>query len=577
MRHPNTAELLLYAEGELEEHELCLHIADCVDCKARMVDLQETYVHTAKALQARPRPAEVRPVQMQRLRLRLAEEADLLVTHLSPEDLLLSLEQDLDRGTATHLGSCTSCQDQAAALHVRLAAIEADLHRSSSCQVATERRTAALAELRARLQREVQAEEARLAGVWRWVPRLTLPRVPAFAPYATAFAVILLAIWLGPGRAPSPVVDGGEATARLQSPEVLPAAPRAVVPEEAEVPAPVRRRFELAGTVSAAPEPVRVIPAGDTPLPTVTQTPSLLATLPIGPLPAGPPPVAPTREPVELAAALPLPGRLPPVAEDSPESVLEGSWILARTGLWRESLRAGGPPGRILIAGTVASETDRLRVERTLASAGASLPLDLAISVRGTALPRLSLDGETVMLRERTVGGPVRTSLLRHIGDSARRQFRPMDRAAHENELNRFVTSVLRDDAELLARVHVLHGALNHTGIDGQRHSPALRSLIRTHLDAVDRHEDRIHRHLSEALEGTYWRHRNRRISATEPQRLGTVSRNLLRSALALDSALAAVFFGTSGTVNAREAVQSIESLLSGIRRDSRQLRAAIR
>ena len=52
MRHLNTEELLLYAESELDDRTLCRHVQDCVDCKASLVEVQETFVRATSTIRA---------------------------------------------------------------------------------------------------------------------------------------------------------------------------------------------------------------------------------------------------------------------------------------------------------------------------------------------------------------------------------------------------------------------------------------------------------------------------------------------------------------------------------------------
>ena len=196
MRHLTTDELLLYAEGELESRGLCSHVRDCVDCKARLVDLQEIYVHATAALRPRCQGIAARPPQMRSLRLRLAAEAELLSAHLGTEELLLAVEDQLGAGEQAHLRACGACQDRAAELHVQLAEIECELHAQRAFELPASRRAAALAALRERLALEVESRTV-AARPWIRLPRLGSIRVPAFASYALAGALAGLIAWTG--------------------------------------------------------------------------------------------------------------------------------------------------------------------------------------------------------------------------------------------------------------------------------------------------------------------------------------------------------------------------------------------
>ena len=546
-----------------------------------MVDLQETYVYAASDLLARTRPQAARPVHLQQLRARLAAEAELLSSHLSIEDLLLSIEGGLGSESEAHLAACGGCRDRAADIHVQLAEIEYELNRQTAYELPAERRAAALAALRVRLQAEVKRQRARAAWSWDWLAAFRLPRVPAFASYATAFAAASMVAWVGWLGLQSPAPAPDAQRVELTAPEPGPAAPQEPATEAGSAEVRVPERFELP-TGTSARAALSVTVANLDPAPPVlalSDAPAIAVPIEL-PSTFQLPPPAP--DPLPLAASafpvsLPVPQRMDPPRPESHESAFAGSWLLVKTGLWKESLHPGGSAGRIVFTGSAASEPDRLRIERQLRVAADGWPVEFDISVREGRGGGLAGAGRVVALQERVISGRVRNSLLRHIDDSARRQFQPLHPASRENELNRYVTEVLRNETELLARTHALHSVLNRPGIDEAQGSSSLRRVIRSHLDAIDRHEDGVHAQLSEALEADYWRHRNHRLPSHRADSLGAISRDLLQDALALDRALVAMFFGTSDALDARETNLSVETLLSRIRHHSRSLRAAIR
>lgn len=581
MRHLSTEELLLYAEGELEDGELCRHVPDCVGCKAQMVDLQETYVYAASDLLARTRPQPARHAHLQQLRARLAAEAELLSSHLFIEDLLLSIEGGLDSESEAHLEACAGCRDRAADIHVQLAEIEYDLNRQTAYEVPAERRAAALAALRIRLQSEVKRQRARAAWSWDWRSVLRLPRVPAFASYATAFAAASMVAWIGWLGIESPVPLPEPQRVELAAPESQPVVGAEPATETRSTEARIPERFELpSGTAGRTARSVPVTTL-DPASPELDLGAVPAAAVPIElPSPVQLPPPSPDPRPLAAGGvpiSLPVPGRMAPSRPESHESAFAGSLMLVKTGLWKESLHPGGTDGRILFTGSAASESDRLRIERQLRSAADGWPVDFDISVRDGRGGVPAASGRVVALQERVISGRVRNSLLQHIDDSARRQFQPLNLASRENELNRYVTEVLRDETELLARAHALHSVLNRAGINAARGSSNLRRVVRSHLDAIDRHEDGVHGQLSEALEADYWRHRNHKLPSQRPDSLVAISRDLLQDALALDHALAGMFFGPGEALDARERNLSVETLLSRIRHHSRNLRDAIK
>lgn len=580
MRHLTTEELLLYAEGELEEQALCRHVPDCVDCKAHLVDIQESYVFAAHAIRSHAHTPAAQPAQLRRLRQRLAVEAELLVAHLSTEDLLLSVERGLDADSQAHLSACQGCQDRAADLHVQLAEIEVELHRRLAFEFPAERRAAALAALRARLQQEVELRTAEKPGAWRWLPAFSLPRIPAFTPYATAFATALLAVLGWAAASLTEGVPAPESLARLGTPgapeltAVVPAA-RAVAAGPSEV-SPLPRRFNLgiipalAGPAAAAglesaevPEVILAVHGGD-PIP--FDLPAL-SDLP------GPPPAEETL----TAGGIPVTERFAPLPRDSARSVADGTWMLVQTGLWKQGFEAGGTEGRIRLIGSVASERDRLAAENALLDVSGGRPVDFEISVRA---PRSGLTADLAPAlagQVRSPGGLVRSSLMKHFEDAARRSFQQPDTSLLEGELERYVSEVLRHDAELLSHVHALHSLLNRFGMDEAEDTDSFRKVVRFHLDGISRHEAGIYDRLSEALPRRFWAYRNANRLPTGTAGFGAASSELLEDALALDRALNSLLFPTAEALDARESNLSSATLLARVRQHARRLKAALR
>lgn len=583
MRHLTTDELLLYAEGELGDRVLCRHVRDCVDCKAQLVDVQETYFHAASAIRAQSLDLGAQPSQLQRLRVRLAAEAELLAAHLDTEDLLISVESELEGDRQAHLATCVACQNRAADLHIRLAEIECELHSRLAIELPTERRAVALAALRKRLAKEVEAKTASRARRWDWVPRLTLPRMPALASFAPAAAMAVLVAWVGWNTISGP--DSASRQPEVQTAAVVtPSPPPALGPPlGAEQPARpaagpatsrVLERFSL--------EPLRAAPPGSESL-AGTRAPDLEAT-PVAtqaflavalPRPSDLPPLQ-AEPPVQLAVAIPvpLPVRTVPPVPDSLAAVTEGSWLLAKTGLWKEPLEAGGSDGRIRFAGIVDTHRDRIEIENKLRAAS-DWPLAFSIEVRPALATFTPLAAASNL--DRPSGGLVRSSLLQHYEDSARRSFRPLDRGRLEDELDRYVSGVFRAESDLLAHVHALHRLLNRPGIASVRKTDAFQNVVRFHLRGILDREDGIYRQLQEVLPRQYWAYSGSRTEAPEGASLGAQSRDLLADTLALDRVLTAMFFGTGEAIDARETNLSSADLLKRVRRRAQQLRAGLR
>ena len=545
---------------------------DCVDCKAQMVDLQETYVRAASDLLAQTLGPLAQPTQLHQFRVRLAAEAELLAAHLSTEELLLSVEDGLSTDCRAHLSACGACQNRSADIHLQLAEIEYELHRQTAFELPAERRAAALAALRAQLKREVQLRKTEAARPWSWLPRFNLPRTPVFASYATAFAAAFLVAWVGWNAVSTPDQPVPVPVAEAIAPEVAANEYGTAIPQSEPVPARPPERFELAAANQSGPAPrvALVGPSAPSLEATVLPTRSVAIELPRRSDLPSPPTLAAS------AFALPLPERITPPAPNSPVSAIEGSWLLASTGLWKESLQAGGSNGRLRFTGSVGSESDRLRIERALRAVADGRPVDFSISVRG---PRGRAPAGSVHASVgagRPAGGLVRTSLLQHYEDSARRSFQPLDASVLENELNRYVTGVIRDDAELLAHVHALHSVVNRAGIDEAQRTDRLRQVLGFHLDAIAKYEKGVYVKLSEALPRSYWNHRSPKRPSANFDSLGGTSRELLKDALALDRGLTALFFGTSEPLDAREGTVSIGTLLSRIHHHARRLKKQV-
>lgn len=596
MRHLTTDELLLYAERELDDPGLCRHVRDCVDCKVRLVDIQETYVHATSLLRSQVAATAAQATPMHSMRTRLAAEAQLMSVHLDTEDLLLSVENQLGGEREEHLKACVACQDRAAGLHVQLAEIECELHARLALELPADRRAAALSALRERLAREVEIQTV-AAQRWNWVPsfrlpalpKLELPRMPAFAPYAAAGALACLVAWVGWNAVSGPVgIETSPATraevAVAQTEPVTDAIADPAQAQPARLPAnpvatarPARFDGIPAGGPVSHPESLlefAAIPAPRLPL-EVPATPAL-ALEPLPTLASLPAPQAIAPRYLASAVRIPLPGRMPPPALDSPAAVVEGNWLLAKAGLWRQGLEAGGSEGAIRFSGTVRNESERADVERKLRAAASGQPVEFALALRsgGTA----ALDGaRSVRKAGRPSGGMVRNSLLQHYEDAARRSFQMLDQGLLEGELDRYVSDIFRHEADLLAHVHALHRMLNRSGGGAGADASSLRQVARFHLDGIARHEKDIYDQLSEALPRTYWAHRGVRNRPSTEAGLGGLSRGLLKDALALDRALTGMFFGSGEALDARTSNLSSADLLLSVRQHVGHLRAALK
>lgn len=557
-------------------------MAECVDCKSRLVDTQESFVLTAAAIrEALPAPAP-RPEQFAALRKRLAAEAQLLSLHLSTEDLLVSIENSLSPELEAHLATCAQCQRRAADLHVQLASIEYELSRESAFELPLDHKAAALATLRGRLEQEVESQRSVKARIWQWMPQVRPPQIPALTPYAAAFAGVCLAAWLGwnaigTQEPPAPVT-----TAQLTETAAPPPAFTLETPQsvELEVTAPTtpQERFQwvAAEPRRAAPAGMQALFAGTAPEVSAGTAPSHLALVALPRLDDLPEP--PALPPTALAEAAPeAESTAPATVRTDPEVLAEGSWMLIKAGLWKASLETRGTADSIRFSGTVASERERARAEKALLAVADGRPIEFDIAVRGARVPAEAVPDAVRASRTRSLGTTVRSALLQHYRDAARRSFQPLDRSMLENELDLYVSDVMRHDADLLAHVHALHNLLSRSGTAQVRDSDSFRRTARYHLDGIARHEASIHGQLSEALPRRYWAYRGPRVTDGNGSDLQAAGTALLQDALALDQALSSLFFGGSDVLDISAGSPSSASLLARLRQRTRQLRSAIR
>lgn len=581
MRHLSPEELLLYANGELEDRELRRHVAECVDCKSRLVDMQESFVLTSAAVrEALPAPAP-RPEQFAALRKRLAAEAQLLSFHLSTEDLLLSIENSLSPELEAHLATCAQCQARAADLHVQLASIEYELSRESAFELPLDHKAAALATLRGRLEREVESQRSANTRIWQAMPQIRPYQIPALTPYAAAFAGVCLAAWLGwnaigTQQPPAPVSTAQLTETAAPSASAV-EAPRAVEPEVASQATPLERfRWIGAASRQAAPATIQALAAGPVPEVSAGTVPGDLPVVALPRVDDLPEPPAPA--PAVLAEAAPEAGStVPTTVRADPEALAEGSWMLIKAGLWKASLEARGTADSIRFAGTVASERERARAEKALLAVADGRPIEFDIAVRGARVPTEAVPDAVFASRTRSLGTTVHNALLQHYRDAARRSFQPLDRSMLENELDLYVSDLMRHDADLLAHVHALHKLISSSDIAQVRDADSFRRTVRYHLDGIARHEASIHGQLSEALPRRYWAYRGPRVTGGNSSDLQASGTALLRDALALDQALSSLFFSGSDVLDISEGSPSSASLLARLRQRTRQLRSAIR
>ncbi len=261
----------------------------------------------------------------------------------------------------------------------------------------------------------------------------------------------------------------------------------------------------------------------------------LPAPAPFAAEPARPAPAAIRSEAIETAAR-------PLTAEQLPAKPLPGRFVIealeAPPLQPQPALSASHAPALVSI-----SDDAITAVEWTLANAAPPATME---SDAGTA-PIRTTAPQTLFLGDRVVGGLVRTALLEHYQDSARRSFQAPTPTALDGELARFVTGVYRSQSELLRHAYELNRLLAPTEEAAApiNDDKTRRQLLATHLRQASEHERAIYDGLAEALPRRYWAAGGKsaaKSTAGADADPAAEARALLADALALEETLTAMF-----------------------------------
>lgn len=475
MRHLNTEELLLVAEGEGAAEALA-HLEGCAACRAGLGELQGTLTAATTALRARVEdesPAG-RDEAWARLAPALRPEA-----HLDLRELLLYCEDELPGLRTAHLEHCAECHDESLRAQAFLAEVEHDLRATVESEPAA-RRAAALAALEAHMR---PAAANVIEFPLRWA-----------TPYAAAAAIAFAAA-------------GGYLFTLTQTP-----APNAQTAVATVEPAP-----ETAPVPAAAPEAAAA--AVSTATPAIQQT--------------------------TVAMPSPQPAARFELAAGPSEGVRPASVSTEQA------------------PGVEPAETARLEPAWNLAVPAAPVERNVEV-VTSAPSPRAT---ETLIVGDRVVGGLVRTALVEHYEDAARRSFQTPQLSAIEGELARFVTSVYRDQSELLKHAYELSRLTASDTAD--------RAAVQSHLRRAAARERAIYDSLSETLPRRFWTAGGR--TAVEPAGdAAAEAKALLADAIALEETLTSMFNRSTDSFDVRENVSS-GRLLERIEARLKNLRAALR
>ena len=493
--------------------------------------------------------------------------------HLTTEELLRHFDGEL---IPEHIDRCAFCQEAMVGLQALLYEVQLELKRSVPAEPA--------------LLREASLE--RLRGEMRPpAPVVAFPewRRPA---YGIAATILMAALggYLALNSSSSSVDQTAVAALRVsdevrESTDFASAPARSIAavsssttpsptsvaptPIAAVVEVPAAERFVLPYEAAQPAEPVALAEAptfeiawNGSPSPFQTWTN----------------PNSPVPEPLAAAASEVFESApVAPVTVETASAAVEGHWLLAKAGVWQEDirpeLRPELPNARLYFVGTVEDEATRRRVIQSLSRAASEteIAFDLRPRDKETLLTRTTFAAETPRPSQSPSGGVVRTSLLAHFSDAARRSFQTPEPSLLEAELDRYVSDIFRGQSRLLAHSYALNHVLGGLGSEqvdqfAPKTKHRLRDLIRLHLSALRDEEAALYDRLSEVLPRRYWAYRADKAAAGGEVDWLQQGKALLADALQLDSTLTSLFNGVPGTVRADQVNRSCGELLSRLR-----------
>ena len=249
--------------------------------------------------------------------------------------------------------------------------------------------------------------------------------------------------------------------------------------------------------------------------------------------------------------------------------------------MWREDVTPTWTDEGVVFTGTVENEQVRGDVASAIRSVDKAgrLPIDLRVRAAATSVVA---SGVPNAIGHGVPGGVVRTSLLEHYGDAARRSFASTELSALEGELDRFVNDVFENQSNLLAHAYKLKeltSAVPSDLIEDLGPSSRFRNLTAVHVNAVRRHQARIYDLLSEVLPRKYWTYRAKDENVSSGD-LQVEAAALLEDALELDANLTAMLSTPQQLLDAEntdvscgEALSRIRTRLDRIKADTAKLR----
>ncbi len=531
------------------------------------------------------------------------------MTHLTTEELLEHFDGELNGESSAHIDRCAACQQSMAELQSWLYEVEQDIRASVPAEV-PELRVAS----RERLQETLYPAKPVIAFPVRWAPAYAVAAGLAIAALGGYMAL------RAPNSAvPVQVVEG----VAIES--AVPAVPAAesvvtepvkiaVVPEPAPVQMPraaaarpadaaSAQPVEIAASVERSTPPARfemarlelATPATRASRPfesqaTFSQAPALSisrslsfagALMHIAPVTLDLPLALQPQDTLVASAPAEAAPQAAPISADEAPFVLAGHHILNKTGVWQEDIRPFLTGGVLSFRGTVENAAVRERVTAEIQRAAGERLVSFALIERQTGDTEALLAGANQSTDARASGGVVRSSLLSHYGDAARRSFQAPEPAALESELDRYVSDVLRGQSRLLSHVYALNGVL--TSFDaslvsrlGRGDVDSFRQVVSFHTTAIREHEASIYDRLSEALPRRFWTYRADKDEAQGDSDWRRESQLLLSDTLDLDATLNALLVTPETSIDTSDVNLSCGELLGRIRTRISHLEAPI-
>ena len=555
MGHLKTEELLLFADGE-RESGWTEHLDGCAECRCALGEVQGDLTRVESSLRSTvPSDSlEAQARSWETLRAAMAADAQAVQTHLTQNEFILYCDDELAPARARHLEICADCHQSGLDMQAFLYQVEHEL----------------------RDLIPAEPRERRLASVVEFEKKLYPPKKVVTFPvrwstmYAAAAAAIVAmfgGLWYAQ-QAPvsfetfaldrAPIAISGEEFNAPQPPRLsLTAEPELFNSDwfaRVAVPAPAAiERFEFTRTLDT-PATTQLALA---PPALATQLPSPIRTL-----------VNTPRVPAPRREAVSRIGN-----EQQLLAVLGARQAAVRAGVWSEDVVPTMREGRLTFIGTVEDAQTEARLIAAVREATSS-EVGFDLTRRSSNPARAAVDAQ---VNDGPAGGVMRTALVEHYRDAARRSFRAPEASLLESEVTRYVNDVVRGKSDLVQHLYALKTLFNglEPGLaenSGPEARKALRELALFHLSGAAEQEGVIFSRLSEALPRRYWNYRGSSADASN-EAWAAESASLLEDALKLDRTLTSLFNDRTDQLDVANA-QSPGELLHRIRTRLRVLRA---